>query len=220
MLRIHIESSLVNCNSQFIELFKDTPKEKIGDICQIKARIGWQGLKTKEYLNAGDYYLVTGVDFTDSHRIDFEHCHYVTKDRYDQDTYIQLQSLDVLITKDGTIGKVAIVEELDMPATLNSGVYVVRDLYDKLDHWFMYYMFMSQEFEDFIENVKSGSTISHLNQKAFVNFEVPVPNKEMQEEFVLFAKQSDKSKFGKEMCDKWILEIKNLCCQMYLTLRQ
>ena len=27
-------------------------------------------------------------------------------------------------------------------------------------------------------------------------------------------------KFGKEMCDKWILEIRNLCCQTYLTLRQ
>ena len=69
------------------------------------------------------------------------------------------------------------------------------------------------------------------------NYEFELPTKEKQRELakVLWAiedtrksyqkliKRTDelvKSQFGKEMCDKWILEIKNLCCQMYLTLRQ
>ena len=29
----------------------------------LKARIGWQGLTTAEYLKTGEYYLVTGTDF-------------------------------------------------------------------------------------------------------------------------------------------------------------
>lgn len=44
-------------------------KVKFGDVLYIKGRIGWQLLKKHEYLSSGDYYLVTGVDITDTHRI-------------------------------------------------------------------------------------------------------------------------------------------------------
>ena len=43
-------------------------------------------------------------------KIEWSTCCYVEKKRYDQDPHIQVTEGDVLITKDGTIGKVAIVE--------------------------------------------------------------------------------------------------------------
>lgn len=79
---------------------------------KLKARIGWQGLTTAEYLDSGYSYLVTGTDFEDGH-INWDECHYVTADRYFQDPNIQLTNGDVLITKDGTIGKVALVGGLN-----------------------------------------------------------------------------------------------------------
>lgn len=36
------------------------------------ARIGWQNLRTSEFLDNGDYMLITGTDFEDG-RIDFQH---------------------------------------------------------------------------------------------------------------------------------------------------
>src|SRR3990172_2607056 len=72
----------------------------------LKARIGWQGLTTAEYLNTGEYNLITGTDFIDG-KVYWEGCHFVEKNRYDQDKNIQVRIGDVLITKDGTIGKVA-----------------------------------------------------------------------------------------------------------------
>ena len=97
----------------------------LGSNTYIKARIGWQGLTTAEYLDHGDYYLVTGTDIKNG-LLDFSSCVYVSKERFEQDQHIQLKPGDVLITKDGTIGKVAYVESLPLPATLNSGVFVVR----------------------------------------------------------------------------------------------
>lgn len=64
----------------------------------LKARIGWQGLTTAEYLESGQYALVTGTDFFDG-KIDWDGCHFVEKERYDQDRYIQVQINDVLLTK-------------------------------------------------------------------------------------------------------------------------
>ncbi|HNR43510.1 MAG TPA: restriction endonuclease subunit S, partial [Bacteroidales bacterium] len=91
----------------------------------LKARIGWQGLTTAEYLTIGDYFLVTGTDFSNG-KINWETCFYVSKYRYSQDKYIQLHESDILITKDGTIGKIAFIDKLPRLATLNSGVFVIR----------------------------------------------------------------------------------------------
>ncbi len=73
---------------------------------KLKARIGWQGLTTAEYLDEGYSYLITGTDFKDG-QIDWNGCHYVDYNRYEQDPNIQVSNGDLLLTKDGTIGKVA-----------------------------------------------------------------------------------------------------------------
>ena len=56
---------------------------------KLKARIGWQGLTTAEYLDEGYSYLITGTDFKDG-RINWNGCHYVNYDRYEQDPNIQV----------------------------------------------------------------------------------------------------------------------------------
>lgn len=140
----------------------------------MKARIGWQGLTTAEYLSMGDYYLVTGTDFFDG-RIKWETCHFVTKDRFDQDRNIQVKQNDILITKDGTIGKVAFIDELPLDATLNSGVFVVRPIDNAYDPKYCYYVFKSQYFDSFLRKLVAGSTINHLYQKDFVSFQFPLP---------------------------------------------
>lgn len=141
---------------------------------KLKARIGWQGLTTAEYLDAGYSYLVTGTDFEDGH-INWEECHYVTADRYFQDPNIQLTNGDVLITKDGTIGKVALVDDLNKPATLNSGVFVVRPINNAYSARFLYYVLESRVFRDFLDMLSAGSTIVHLYQKDLVNFSFMAP---------------------------------------------
>ncbi|MDT9702140.1 restriction endonuclease subunit S, partial [Streptomyces sp. P17] len=127
----------------------------------LKARIGWQGLTTKEYLNSGHYGLITGTDFNGG-KIVWEGCHFVEKDRYDQDVNIQLKNNDVLITKDGTIGKAAYIENLPFPATLNSGVFIIRPLNDSYEPKYFYYVLMSRFFTEFLNKLAAGSTISHL----------------------------------------------------------
>ena len=103
----------------------DWEVKNIDDNCTIKARIGWQGLKSSEYLSNGNYILITGTDFCDGF-INWSSCNYVSEWRFKQDKNIQIKKGDVLITKDGTIGKVAFLDNIPMQGTLNSGVFVIR----------------------------------------------------------------------------------------------
>lgn len=148
--------------------------KNLGKSALIKARIGWQGLTTKEYLDSGVYYLITGTDFKDG-RIDWKNCHYVTRDRFEQDPYIKIQKYDVLVSKDGTIGKVAYLDDIPGPGTLNSGVFVIRSKDKQISQRYLAKVFVSKYFDDFIDSIVAGSTIVHLYQKDIVKFDFMVP---------------------------------------------
>ena len=138
-----------------------------------KARIGWQGLKKHEYLMSGYSYLIGGTDFYHG-TVSLSNISYVSKERYDMDTNIQVAENDVLVTKDGTIGKVAIVPPLSKPATLNSGVFVFRTT-TRLTPSFLYRVLSSSVFRKFIDALSAGSTIKHLYQKDLKKFEFNIP---------------------------------------------
>ena len=157
-----------------MELNNDWVNINLGKSALLKARIGWQGLTTSEYLNSGDYFLVTGTDFLNGY-IDWKNCVYVEKERYDQDKYIQLQVDDILVTKDGTIGKVAIIDKIIKPTTLNSGVFVVRPIKNSFYPRYLFYILRSGHFSDFLSKLTAGSTINHLYQKDFVYYTFPAP---------------------------------------------
>ncbi|GAA5232647.1 hypothetical protein GCM10025795_09790 [Verticiella sediminum] len=148
--------------------------QKLGNDAILKARIGWQGLTTAEYLDDGDYFLVAGTDFLNG-RIDWRNCHFVTQHRYSQDPFIQVRPRDVLVTKDGTIGKVALIDAMEKPAALNSGVFVIRPKADKFVPEFFYFLLASKVFEEFLAQLSAGSTINHLYQKDFVGFAYQIP---------------------------------------------
>jgi len=165
--------------SELGEIPEDWVTILIGKDAVLKARIGWQALTTQEYLETGAYYLVTGTDF-DVGSVKWESCCFVNEWRYKQDINIQLKENDVLITKDGTIGKVGYVSELSIPATLNSGVFVIRSKNNRFVPRYLFYVLTSNIFELFMRGIKAGSTITHLYQKDFVTFSFSAPELEEQ----------------------------------------
>lgn len=147
----------------------------LSSIATMHARIGWQNLRKDEFLSSGDYYLITGTDFHDG-KISFETCHYIAKERYDQDKNIQLEIDSILITKDGTLGKVAFVDSLDKPATLNAGVFNVRTKDKEIYPKYLFQYLKAPYLMDYVNKNATGGTIKHLNQNMLVNFPVQHPS--------------------------------------------
>lgn len=156
---------------------------RISNICKLKGRIGWQGLTTDEYIEEGPY-LITGVDFSNG-SIDWDNCEHVSEWRYNQAPEIQIKEDDLLITKDGTVGKLAIVQNCPEKATLNSGVLLIRDKNNKYINKFLYYILYSNEFWHWFEITNLGATtITHLYQNIFAKFLVALPDIKEQQEIV------------------------------------
>ena len=147
----------------------------LSEVASMHARIGWQNLRTDEFLDSGDYLLITGTDFQNG-IVNYTPCHYVDQWRYDQDLKIQVRNGTVLVTKDGTLGKVAIVKDLPKPATLNAGVFAINPLQgSKLLQEYLYYWLSAPMLMHYARAMSSGGTIKHLNQSILVNFPIKVP---------------------------------------------
>jgi len=154
---------------------EDWEQRKLLSITTMHARIGWQNLRTTEFLDDGKYLLITGTDFVDG-KIDFTRCYYVKQERYNQDRNIQIKNGCILITKDGTLGKVAYVNGLNKPATLNAGIFNVeiRDE-NKVDRLYLYQYIKAPFLLEYVNQMATGGTIKHLNQNILVDFMVSMP---------------------------------------------
>jgi len=168
----------------------DWEQRKLSSICSMHARIGWQNLRTSEFLDTGEYYLITGTDFDDG-KVNLSTCHYIAKERYDQDKKIQIKNGSILITKDGTLGKVALVEELDKPATLNAGVFNVEIVAENIDNKYLFQYLKAPFLMDYVDRKATGGTIKHLNQNILVDFPVWLSDYEEQKRVGLFFQQLD-----------------------------
>ena len=169
------------------EAYKDSGIEWIGQIPQgwaimplkyclsLKGRIGWNGLKSDEFEEESYAYLVTGQDFQ-SDVVDWSKCYQINKERYDEDPFIQLENGDLLVTKDGTIGKVAKVSNLDKPACLNSGIFVVKQTKGLFVQDYLYWLLVSNQLKEFVGFNSTGATIAHLYQNVFENMPLIVPS--------------------------------------------
>ncbi len=148
----------------------------------LNGRIGWQGLTTEDYKEEGPF-LITGTDFMNG-KINWDTCTHITEKRWIEANTIQIRNNDLLITKDGTVGKIAIVEDLKDKASLNSGVLLIRPNKNvKYNNKFMYYQLLSDVFWSWFEFNKSGnSTIIHLYQQDFENLYVLLPEIQEQEQ--------------------------------------
>jgi type I restriction enzyme S subunit len=138
------------------ELFRSKPTDGVRplrDVSSLKGRIGWQGLQQAEFTaNEDEPFLITGMNFKDA-AIRWNEFYHISEGRYRLAPEIQLRPRDVLMTKDGTIGKILYIDEIPYPgmASLNSHLLLFRPIADSYHSKYLYYQLNSRRFQDFVE---------------------------------------------------------------------
>ncbi|MEZ8185576.1 restriction endonuclease subunit S [Shewanella sp. 5S214] len=144
----------------------------LGEYAYIKARIGWRGLSSSEYTEKGPY-LIAGTHIKGL-SVDWGNCDHISEYRYDESPEIQLQEMDVVISKDGTIGRLGFIENMPGPATINGTMMLVRPN-DYFFSKFIYYYLQGDSFQTLVKEKVSGSSVPHIFQRDMVSLKVPFP---------------------------------------------
>jgi type I restriction enzyme, S subunit len=149
-------------------------RKQLGELAELKGRIGWRGLTAKEYTESGPLFIsVHSLNYGDY--VDVRDAFHISEARYAESPEIMLREHDVLICKDGAgIGKVGIVGELPDRATINSSLLLIRcnrDIRPK----FLYYCLSSPYFQQIAASRLNGATTPHLYQRDITEFPVVLP---------------------------------------------
>ena len=153
---------------------------QLEDYIKIAARIGWRGLKKSEYTRKGAYLLAV-KDIADDGRILYDGVlDHLSDFRYEESPEIQIKKNDILITKDGTIGKVGFVHTVPQKTTVNSSILVVRPsklIYQR----YLFYYFKAPLFQKIVRDKIKGTAVPHLFQHDIKKFQINIaPFKEQK----------------------------------------
>jgi type I restriction enzyme, S subunit len=161
---------------------------RLGDSATIKGRLGWKSLKQEEYISEGPS-MIAGRHIKNG-VIDWNIVDHIPQWRYDESPEIMLENGDVIFSKDGSLGNPALISDLNILATINSTMMLVR-VNETTDPSFFYQVMKSEKFERLIHLKVSGSSIPHLFQADMNEFLFVAPVKEEQIKIGKFFKQLD-----------------------------
>lgn len=157
----------------------------------MKGRIGWQGLKADEFIDEGPF-LVTGTDFENG-KVVWERCYHISEERFNEAPEIHVLKGDLLITKDGTVGKLAYIDDKPEKVSLNSHLLILRPLKDFISSRYIYWAFQSTPFDIYKGLAQSGSIMESLSQEKIGNYRLSLPP---------LAEQQDIAAYLDEKCAK------------------
>ena len=120
--------------------------------------------------------------------------YYIDEDRYKTLENCAVQAGDVLISLVGTYGKLLIMPKNFEPGIINPRLMKITFDKEKINPYYFKYFFQSEALKRSLSENTHGGTMEILNLGIVRKIEIPVPPLGLQNKFVLFVNQVDKSK--------------------------
>ena len=189
---------MVDCNSQFMEQFGDpVTNEKGWPIVRLDSvadiRIGPFGslLHKEDYIEGG-HALVNPSHIIDGKIVPDQELT-VSDEKYNLLSTYQLERGDVVLGRRGEMGRCAVVTVSGM--LCGTGSMIIRPN-GKIRPYFFQRMLASPSFRKVIENKAVGVTMMNINVPIVSSLMLPLLPASLQDEYIAFVRQSDKSKFS------------------------
>ncbi len=183
--------------SQFIEMFGDPvanekgwPLTTINDVAEIKIGPFGTLLHKDDYIEGG-HALVNPSHITDG-RICIDPKLTVSDAKYDELSSYKLQVGDVVLGRRGEMGRCAVVYEEGL--LCGTGSMIIRP-YKKMRSYFLQNIISSPTYRSIIEGKAVGVTMMNLNVPIVSSLVIPELPVNLQDQFIRFMEQTDKSKF-------------------------
>ena len=185
--------------SQFIEMFGDVHENpygwdviRFGDACDI---LNGFAFKSKLYVNEGIRVIrITNVQ--KGYIEDSDPQFYPLSYESELSKYM-LSSDDILLSLTGNVGRVGLLPEEMLPAALNQRVACIRmKSGSPVSKMFLYSMINSDFFEADCIASSQGIAQKNMSTEWLKDYPVIIPPESMQEDYVAFVRQSDKSKYN------------------------
>ena len=168
-------------DSELGQIPKGWKVQKLSEITTVKGRIGWRGYTISDLTNSGPL-VIGGKHISNKNRFDFKNPIYISKEKFEESPEIKVSQNDIIISKTGKVGPVAIVEHNIGDATINPNVSLIKEI--KIFPYYLYQYLLTPHSQDFIKGAASGSSVQPtINNTTLKKLEVLIPNNKMLKKF-------------------------------------
>ncbi len=169
-------------NEVFGELEEKYEKKNLHTIC---SKITDGTHKSPKTVSKG-YPYITVRDITNDGEIDFDNCEFVNAEDFTNLKNGNCAPLenDVLFSKDGTVGKVTVIN-FQKDFVILSSLAILRPSAD-LNSYFLFYAMKNPKFLEFALSKKTGAAIKRVVLRTIKEFEIPLPPLPIQQKTVTY----------------------------------
>lgn len=154
----------------------------LGDICNIKGRIGFRGYTRNDQVKEGEGALSLSPSNIQDGQMDYSKGNYITWQKYEESPEIMTRNGDIIFCKTASVGKVALVKDLPYKATINPQLVVLKDV--QCNSSFLAYVLGTDLVQNKVISMAGVGSVPNISQKALSEIEIPVPPLPVQEEIV------------------------------------
>lgn len=174
--------------ARFVELFARVKAEDaLHNLCTF---IDYRG-KTPEKVESGLPFIT--AKNVKMHRMSFDTLEYISKETYDRVMTRGFPRIgDVVFTTEAPLGNVCRIPFIETDFYIGQRIITMQT--ERLEPAYLEYALSSGEFKRKIAEKSSGSTVTGIRSKLLEQLTIPVPPRELQEQFTAFVEQTDKSK--------------------------
>ncbi len=134
--------------------------------------------------------ILTAKNVLEGH-LDFDNVHYADQFEFDELTDKSKPELgDILVTKDGTIGRCAVVSA-KRRFCINQSVALVKPKHDIVEAIYLWAYMNSAPVQAAFRSMKKGNAIAHLQITELASLSIPLPDLNMQRAFAARVAEID-----------------------------
>ena len=147
--------------------------KKLGDVCDIKGRIGFRGYTRQDLVEEADGAITLSPSNIINQELNYEDCSYISWAKYEESPEIKVAVGDVIFTKTASVGKTALVKYLPKEATINPQLVVLKNI--QCNPAFLAYVLKTYRFQQEVAKLQGVGSVPNISQTSLSGITIPVP---------------------------------------------
>ena len=148
--------------------------KKLGDICEIKGRIGFRGYTRDDQVNKGEGAISLSPGNIDNGSMNYDSCTYITWEKYEESPEIMVNVGDIILCKTASVGKVARIHYLPQKATINPQLVLIKNI--KTNPQYLFYVLGDNLFQAKIKGLAGVGSVPNVSQAKLASIPIPIPS--------------------------------------------
>lgn len=155
---------------------------KLGDVCEIKGRIGFRGYTRKDLVSESEGAITLSPSNIINGNIVYDKCSYISWAKYEESPEIMAEVGDVVFTKTASVGKTAYIENMPKEMTINPQLVLLKKF--RGISKYLAYILKTTYFQNEVKKITGVGSVPNVPQSSLAKIGIPLPPIEVQTEIV------------------------------------